>query len=127
MPNVFQYALHVQREVHGLAVIVRAAGEMDQETVPALRTELQTAIALATPPFPVVVDLSGIEFFGSAGLNELLRQQRRAADARVPLRIAAAHRAVLRPLTASGLDQVLECYPDVEQALRAGRQARTAG
>jgi anti-anti-sigma factor len=82
---------------------------------------------MATPPFPVVVDLTGLTFFGSAGLNELVRQQRRAAATGIPLRVAAAHRAVLRPVTASGLDQVLELYPDVEQALAAGRSIRPAG
>jgi anti-anti-sigma factor len=127
MPNTSHLPLHVQREVHGLAIVVRAAGDLDQDTVPALRLELRTALAMATPPFPVVVDLAGVTFFGSAGLNEILKHQRRAAEARIPLRIAAAHRTVLRPITASGLDQALELYPDVEQALHAARGTRTAG
>jgi anti-anti-sigma factor len=127
MPNIFHLPMHVQREVHGLAIVVRAAGELDQETVHALRLELRTAVAMATPPFPVVVDLTGLTFFGSAGLNELVRQQRRAAATGIQLRIAAAHRVVLRPVAASGLDQVLELYPDVEQALAADRSVRPAG
>ena len=127
MVNTFRMPLHVQREVHGLAIVVRAAGELDQDTVHALRLELRTAVAMATPPFPVVADLAGLTFFGSAGLNELLRQQRRASATGVPLRIAAAHRAVLRPITTSGLDQVLEVYPDVEQALTASRHVRPTG
>lgn len=128
MPDIFRLPLHVQREVHGLSIVVRAAGEMDQISVGALEIELRTAIAIATPPFPVVADLSGLTFFGSAGLNEMLRQQRRATAAGVPLRIVASQRAVLRPITMSGLDQVLDVYPDVPQALSADRQdARTAG
>lgn len=118
--------LHVQREVHVLSVVVRAIGEVDQDTVAALRHELRVAIAIATPPFPVVADLSGVTFLGSSGLNELVRQQRRAGAAGVRLRIAAAHRAVLRPIRAAGLDQVLEVHPDVEQALRADLRTRTA-
>ncbi|KOV83258.1 STAS domain-containing protein [Nocardia sp. NRRL S-836] len=127
MSNTFHCPLHVQREVHGLAVVVRAIGELDQDTVAALHDELQIALAMATAPFPVVVDLSGVTFFGSAGINELVVQQRKARSAGVPLRVAAAHRVVLRPITASGLDQWLELYPDVEQALSAARSARTAG
>ncbi len=127
MSNISRCPLHVQREVHGLAIVVRAAGELDQETVAALRGELQIALAMATSPFPVVVDLAGVTFFGSAGINELMIQQRSARAVGVPLLVAAAHRAVLRPITASGLDQWLELYPDVEQALSAGRRARTAG
>jgi anti-anti-sigma factor len=125
MPNTSLWPLHVQREVHGLSIVVRAAGEVDQYTVSALRTELRTAIAMATPPYPVVADLTGLQFFGSAGMNELLRQQRRASAAGVPLRIAAAHRAVLRPITMAGLDQVLELHPDVEQALSVDRPTWT--
>lgn len=117
MPNTFLWPLYVQREVHGLSVIVRAAGELDQYTVSALRIELRTALAMATPPYPIVVDLSGLQFVGAAGLNELVRHHERAAAARIPLRIAAAHQAVLRPIKMTGLDQVLEVYPDVEQAL----------
>ena len=126
MLNTSPPSFHVQREVHVLSTVVRAVGEMDQDTVFALRQELRVAIAMATPPFPVVVDLSGVTFFGSAGLNELLTQQRRASAVGCPLRIVAAHRAVLRPITMSGLDHVLELYPDVEQALRTDQRARTA-
>ncbi|MEV6715349.1 STAS domain-containing protein [Lentzea sp. NPDC051208] len=126
MSKISIQPLHVQREVHGLAIVVRAAGEVDQETVSLLRTELRTAIAMATPSFPVVVDLTEVRFFGSAGLNQLLIHQRRAAAEKIPLRIVAAHRAVLRSIEMTGLDQVLELHPNVEQALSLDRYARTA-
>lgn len=118
--------LQVQREVHALSVIVRVAGEIDQDTVAVLRQELRVALAIATPPFPVVVDLSGVTFLGSSGLDELLEHHRAARAARTPLRIVAAHRKVVRPLTVSGLDQVLEPYPDVERALRVSGGGRAA-
>ncbi|ANZ40255.1 hypothetical protein BBK82_33710 [Lentzea guizhouensis] len=127
MPNTFHCPLHVQREVDGLAVVVRAFGELDQDSVAQLSNELEVALAMATSPFPVVADLSGVTFFGSAGLNELLVRQRQARSARVPFRVVAAHRIVLRPIEASGLEQVLELYPDVDQALAAGHSGRTAG
>ncbi|MEU7474734.1 STAS domain-containing protein [Lentzea sp. NPDC042327] len=127
MANTFHCPLHVQREVNGLAIVVRADGDLDQDTVETLHNELQIALAMATAPFPVVVDLSRVTFFGSAGINELVVQHRAARAAGVPLRVAAAHRIVLRPITASGVDQLLALYPDVEQALSAGRSARSAG
>ncbi|MFD9700925.1 STAS domain-containing protein [Lentzea sp. NPDC059081] len=125
MPNIFP--MHVQREVNGLAVVVRATGEIDQTTVTALSAELRTAVAMATPPFPVVVDLTGVTFFGSAGLNELLRHERDAATAGVPFRIAASHRVVLRPISMSGLDGVLHVHPDVRSALAPERTVGRAG
>jgi anti-anti-sigma factor len=126
MSKISVQPLHVQREVHGLAIVVRAFGEVDQDTVPALRTELQTALAMATPPFPVVVDLTEVRFFGSAGLNQLLAHHRRAAAEKIPFRIVAAHRAVLRSIEMTGLDHVLELHTSVEQALFLDRYVRTA-
>jgi len=116
--SIFLHPLHVQREVHGLAIIVRAAGEVDQQSVSALRCELKTAVAMAITPFPVVVDLTEVRFFGSAGLNEVLRQHQRASAERIPFRIVATHRAVLRPISMTGLNQILEVHANVEQALR---------
>ncbi|MFD4638172.1 STAS domain-containing protein [Lentzea sp. NPDC058436] len=126
MPNTFLGPLHVQREVHNLSIVVRAAGEVDEFTVLPLRMELQTALAMATPPHPVVVDLSAVRFFGSAGLNELLRHHRDAEAAGIPFRIVAAHKVVLRPIKMTGLDDVLRIHPDVEQALAAGQGVRTS-
>ncbi|SDF73149.1 anti-anti-sigma factor [Lentzea fradiae] len=121
----FSLPLQVQREVHGQSVVVSARGEIDQNTVAALGSELRTAVALTTPPFPVVADLSGVTFLGSAGLNELLKHERVARASGISLRIAAAHRAVVRVIAASGLDEVLTTYPDVPRAL-SGREIRSA-
>ncbi|NKE62503.1 STAS domain-containing protein [Lentzea sp. PSKA42] len=115
--------LEVQREAEGLAVVVRAAGELDQYTVPVLRTEIDAAFAAATPPSPVVVDLTGIDFFGSAGINELVIQHERATGGPVPLRIVAPQEKVLRPIALTGLDDVLDIYPELELALHCDRPA----
>ncbi|USX53753.1 STAS domain-containing protein [Lentzea sp. HUAS12] len=127
MTNTLSSPLHVQREVEGLAIVVRATGELDQSTAPAFRAELRAALAMATSSLPVVVDLTGVTYFGSMGLNELLAHQRLADAAGVPFRIVAAHRAVLRPVEVSGLDQVLDVHPDVERALLPRQRDRSAG
>jgi anti-sigma B factor antagonist len=115
--------LHVQRELHGFAVVVRAVGEVDRYTVPALRTELAIAVAMANPPFPVVVDLTLVDFCGAAGLNELVTQNERAGAAGTPLRIIGSHPAVVRSIVATGLDEVLHLYPDLAGALALDEQA----
>ncbi|SDP31817.1 STAS domain-containing protein [Lentzea jiangxiensis] len=115
--------LLVQQEMHGLSVVLRVAGELDQVTAPALRANLQTALAAATPPHSLVIDLAEVEFFGSAGLNALLELRRETVAKGVQLRVAAAHKIVLRPLGMTGVDRVLGLYPDVEQALAADSHA----
>jgi anti-sigma B factor antagonist len=116
--------LHVQREMAGLAVVLDVAGEIDYTTIGALRLELDAALALATPAAPVVVDLSRVTFFASAGLNELVVQHQRANEHRTPLRVVAAHRQVLRPIELTELHHVLCLFPDRASALRRPARQR---
>ena len=124
MSKVSLSPLHVQREMHGFAVVVRAAGEVDQYTVPALRTELDIALAVANPPFPVVVDLTQVDFCGAAGLSELVTQTERTGAVGIPLRIVGSHQAIVRPIAVTGLDEVLRLYPDLAGALHDDERAR---
>jgi anti-anti-sigma factor len=117
--------LHVEREVTAHAVVVTVSGEVDHETVGALHLELDIAWALAAPRAPVVVDLTGVTFFGSAGLHELLLQHRRAEEHRMQLRVVAAHRTVLRPMEITELQHVLHLFADRQAALQAGCTRRT--
>ncbi|WP_158841243.1 STAS domain-containing protein [Saccharothrix deserti] len=116
----FETPLHpfrVERQVHGYAVVVRVAGEVDASNVRELKQEIAIGLALATPPAPVVVDLSQVEFFAAAGLNELHRGHLAAKAAGVSLRVVARHRHVLRPFEVSGLDHELQPCPTLEEAL----------
>ncbi|MCC8246451.1 STAS domain-containing protein [Saccharothrix luteola] len=113
----FSHSFRVDRQVHGYAVVVRVAGEVDAMTVCGLKHELAISLALATPPAPVVVDLSEVDFFAAAGLNELHRGHLAAQAAGVPLRVVAGHRHVLRPFEISGLDQEITPCSTLAEAL----------
>ncbi|PSL57461.1 anti-sigma-factor antagonist [Saccharothrix carnea] len=113
----FGHPFRVDRQVHGYAVVVRVAGEVDAMTVRELRHEIAVGLALATPPAPVVVDLSDVDFFAAAGLNELHRGHLAAQAAGVPLRVVASHRHVLRPFEISGLDREITPCPTLAEAL----------
>jgi anti-anti-sigma factor len=117
--DMFEHRFQVERQVHGYAVVVRVTGEVDALTVRGLRHEISIGLALATPPAPVVVDLSEVEFFSAAGLNELHRGHLAARAAGVPLRVVARHRHVLRPFEVSGMDRELTPWPTVADALAA--------
>jgi anti-sigma B factor antagonist len=101
------------------AVIVVVVGEVDISTVPRLRTVVHEAVERLGGR-PLVVDLTGVEFLGSAGLHVLAETAaaagRRAAPS--PLRVAVRHGGpVMRPIELSGLDTILSVYPSVEDAL----------
>ena len=87
-------------------VLVRATGEIDSSSAPALRTEL-TGVLDLTPP-EIVLDLGGVTFLDSAGLSVLAAAHRRATADGVRLRVLVSGRAVVRPLQITGLWQLLD-------------------
>ncbi|GGP70970.1 STAS domain-containing protein [Saccharothrix coeruleofusca] len=115
--DVLKGLLLVQRDLVGFAVVVRVTGEVDGTSVEMLHDELSVALALSTPPAPVVVDLTGTTFFGAAGLNEVCLQHHRAHGVGTQLRVVPSPQ-VLRPLTVIGLGELLHVHADVESALR---------
>jgi anti-sigma B factor antagonist len=100
--------LRLSRQVDEHAIIVRAFGEIDLATAPALHLSLREASELATPPTPVVADLSGVDFLASAGLSVLVELHELCRDQRTPLRVVASTLAARRSLRVTGLDQLLD-------------------
>lgn len=68
-------------------------------------------------PTPVVLDLTGVRFTASSGLNSLVRFHQLGVERGTPLRVAATGRAVLRPIHETDLDQLLEIHATVPEAL----------
>ncbi|WP_051765092.1 anti-sigma factor antagonist [Saccharothrix syringae] len=114
----FDRPFRVEREVHGYAIVVRVVGEVDSSTAAELGRATAVALALATPPAPVVVDLSDVDFISAAGLNQLQRDHGAASAAGVELRVVARHRHVLRPFEVTGLDRDLRPAATLAEALR---------
>ncbi|MFI7675876.1 STAS domain-containing protein [Actinophytocola sp. NPDC049390] len=110
--------LWVQRTVDNHSVVVQACGELDMLTAPRLSAQLDQAEAVVVPPAPVVLDLAGITFLGSAGLAVLLRHHQRCAELGTTLLIRAGGRAVTRPLVMTALDQVLNVVPELASSAR---------
>jgi anti-sigma B factor antagonist len=119
--------LTVQRRRRGPAVIVQLTGEVDMNSAHAMRQALTAALADATPPHPIVVNLTDVGFFSSSGLAELTVAHQRAADQRTPLRVVAANRTVLRPLEVAGMTALFAIHQDVGSALAAAAPAAAHG
>lgn len=110
--------LWVQRTVDNLSVVVQAGGELDMLTAPRLSAQLDHAEAIVVPPAPVVLDLTGITFLGSAGLAVLLAHHERCAALGSKLVIRPGGDAVTRPLTMMALDRVLNVVPHLAKSSR---------
>ena len=111
--------LEVGQDVGDAAVVVTPTGEVDSETFATLVFHLDTALkrALDHPARLLVLDLSAVTHFGSAGLNAVLECHEHGLSAGVAVRIAAPNPEVLRPIQVTKLDTVLRVYPSVPAAL----------
>lgn len=99
------------------ASVIRLSGEIDMLTTPTLRAKVTEE--LAGEPSVLVLDMLGVEFLGSSGLALLVEALEESRNRRVALRLVANSRPVSRPLQATGLTDLFEMYPSVEDALAA--------
>jgi anti-anti-sigma factor len=111
--------LIVDSEALSDAVVVRANGKVGSSTVEKLVTDLVAALRQAANHAArlLVVDLQGLTYFGSAGLNAVLDCHNRGAAAGMPVRLVADNPLVVRPIQVTGLDSVLRLYPTLTAAL----------
>src|SRR5690349_17159252 len=99
--------------------VVALAGELDMKTA---KTSLaDTLLVLDQRPKGIVIDLHAVTFFGSAGISLLVSVRREAELQGVPFGLAAASRAVMRSLAASGMDKRLPLFPTEVDAVTAIR------
>jgi anti-sigma B factor antagonist len=85
---------------------VIAAGEIDLYTAPKLQADLAAIIDGASPATRVVIDMSGVEFCDSTGMNVLLSCLRQVRERGGELELAAPRPAVKKILQVTGLDAV---------------------
>lgn len=99
-------------------MIVTASGEIDLYTAPRLQGEL-AAVLSADRRVQVVVDMSGVEFCDSTGMNVLLSAMKRAREHGGGLNLAGPRPAVRKILQVTGLDSVFTVIDDVTAATTA--------
>ena len=104
--------LNVSSRSHGDHAIVIAAGEIDLYTAPRLHSELAAVIANTGTAPRIVVDMSGVEFCDSTGMNVLLSSLRQARERCGELELAAPRPAVKKILQVTGLDSVFTIAAD---------------
>ena len=103
--------LNVSSRSQGDHAIVIATGEIDLYTAPRLQSELAEVIANAAPASRIVVDMSGVEFCDSTGMNILLSCLRQVRERGGELELAAPRPAVMKILQVTALDSVFTIIP----------------
>ena len=103
--------LKVSSRSQGDHELVVATGEIDLYTAPRLQSELAEVIANAAPASRIVVDMSGVEFCDSTGMNILLSCLRQVRERGGELELAAPRPAVMKILQVTALDSVFTIIP----------------
>ena len=97
------------------AVVVRVDGDIDTLTSPLLSSFV--ADQFEAEPRVLVLDLTRVQFLGSAGLAALIVAREEAGRRDVKLRLVSTSHAVLRPLAATGLANEFDVYENMDAAL----------
>ncbi|HYS39527.1 MAG TPA: STAS domain-containing protein [Pseudonocardiaceae bacterium] len=107
-------ALEIGTHLSGTTVVVHAVGEVDMSSAPTLRNAVLTACAAVHGPASLVVDLTGVNFFGSSGISVLMEAQQQCQALRV-----VTSQAALRTLQIAGLAEVLDIRDSLADAAHA--------
>lgn len=105
----------VSHAEHDGVLVVTVTGEVDHGSVEVIGAELSAR--LDRRPAALVVDLDGVEFFGSLGVTVLLRTREHAARLGVGFAVAVSRRPVLRTLQVTDLLDVLRVRRTLREAL----------
>lgn len=100
----------------GSATVVRLTGELDMSTVAMARPVIEDAVARGRT---IVIDLSGLTFFSSAGLSLLVDLHQRSRATSLAVYLVADQRVVLLPLDVAGLRDLFPVHVSVVAALAA--------
>jgi anti-anti-sigma factor len=116
--------LVVDSEVRPEAVLVHVEGEIDSSTASELRSQLESALQQAGGHESrlLIIDLQGVTYFGSAGLNAVLDCHKQGLRAGISVRLVADNELVVRPIEVTNLDSLLDLYPSLPDALE-GRES----
>jgi anti-sigma B factor antagonist len=103
------------------ATIIRVSGQVDATN----RADLAAVLAPGQRrDCPLILDLGGMTFLDSSGLQVLIRAHNHDAGQGRKLFLASLHSGALRLLEITGLLSHFHIYPTVEQALTAAEGAR---
>jgi anti-sigma B factor antagonist len=84
--------------------VLSVTGEIDLYTAPTLQSELTTA--LRPGQIVLIVDMSGVDFCDSTGINMLLAAHRQARERGGELQLASLGSATRKVLQVTGLESV---------------------
>ncbi|MGH9306259.1 MAG: STAS domain-containing protein [Acidimicrobiales bacterium] len=105
--------LSIEIRDKGIMVELRVIGEIDVSTTGYLRSVLDRQVDLPDNPL-VVLDLAGVTFIDSSGLNDIVSASRRMRAVGSDLVLQHPRPAVTQVLATTGIDRILTMAEDPE-------------
>ncbi|MDS1270100.1 STAS domain-containing protein [Lipingzhangella sp. LS1_29] len=109
--------LGLNTRVENNSVIVMVEGELDIATADDLQGTIETAVNVHGPW--LIIDLSGLEFMDSSGLNAVISAYRTVSEKGGGLALAAPNDRVNKVLRLVGLHRQVAVHPTVSAAVVA--------
>jgi anti-sigma B factor antagonist len=106
--------LKVTTRLQGDHTVISVTGEIDLYTAPKLQSELMAA--LSANPVRLIVDMSGVDFCDSTGINVLLAAHRQARERGGGGPVAGPGSATRKVLQVTGLESVFTVLDDPVRA-----------
>lgn len=94
-------------------------GELDLSNAEQARADLHGLLTRAPRGGGVIIDLSGLGFCDSSGLNTLVALNALARSRHIELALCSATGRVARVLAITQLERFLPVHPDLESAVRS--------
>ena len=102
--------MQIERIQGDKATILLIAGRLDSRTAEKLSMCVNEAISLA--PAQLILDLGGVEYVSSAGLQVLIRSAKAVRCAPTQLALCALQANVMKMMEISGLTNIFSIYRD---------------
>jgi anti-sigma B factor antagonist len=102
--------MHIERIQDDKATILLIAGRLDSRTADTLSTCVNEAISRA--PAQLILDLGGVEYVSSAGLQVLIRSAKAVRCVHTQLALCALQANVMKMIEISGLTNIFSIYRD---------------
>ena len=96
--------------------IVGASGELDMLTAPQLRDAVQAA--LGQNPSGLIVDLTEVDFLGSAGMQVLMEAHNQTGGTETRFAVVAEGSATSRPLKITGIADLIDLFSSLDEAVQ---------
>jgi anti-sigma B factor antagonist len=114
-----QPVIDVRKAALAGAAGVAVRGDVDAATAPLLQDALDDAVRATTGT--LVLDLTGVEFLDSSGINVLLRVRALLGREERPLALVCPAGPVRRVLELAGIEDLFALYATRQDAARALR------